>query len=114
MKCCDMKSGMLKEPVAFQRLTRTSDGAGGFTEAWAAIPATPTRAHIKAMSGGERWQSQRTEATSTHKIVVRYNENLTTVDRAVIRGLAYNIRFIDNMEFADRWLYITAEVGVAV
>lgn len=105
---------MLKEPVAFQRLTRTTDGAGGFTEAWAAIVATPTRAHVKAMSGGERWHSDRVEASSTHKIVVRYNENLTTVDRAVIRGLAYNIRFIDNMEFADKWLYITSEVGVAV
>lgn len=114
MKCCDMKSGMLKEPVAFQRLTRTSDGAGGFTEAWAAIAATPTRAHVKAMSGGERFQSQRTEATSTHKIVVRYNAGLTEVDRAVIRGRAYKIRFIDNMEMADKWLYITAEVGVAV
>mgnify|MGYP003636798033 CR=1 len=114
MKCCDMKSGMLKEPVTFQRLTRTADGAGGFTEAWAAIAATPTRAHVKAMSGGERFQSQRTEATSTHKIVVRYNAVLTTVDRVVIRGLAYNIRFIDNMEMADKWLYITAEVGVAV
>ena len=114
MKCCDMKSGMLKEPVAFQRLTRTADGAGGFTEAWAAIAATPTRAHVKAMSGGERFQSQRTEATSTHKIVVRYNAGLTDVDRAVIRGRAYNIRFIDNMEMADKWLYITAEVGVAV
>ena len=114
MKCCDMKSGMLKEPVAFQRLTRTADGAGGFTEAWAAIPATPTRAHVKAMSGGERWHSDRVEASSTHKIVVRYNSSLTTKDRVVIRGLAYNIRFIDNMEMADKWLYITAQVGVAV
>ena len=114
MKCCDMKSGMLKEPVAFQRLTRTSDGAGGFAEAWAAIAATPTRAHVKAMSGNERWHSDRVEASSTHKIVVRYNDVLTTVDRVVIRGRAYNIRFIDNMDMADKWLYITAEVGVAV
>jgi SPP1 family predicted phage head-tail adaptor len=109
-----MKSGMLKEAVAFQRLTGMTDGAGGFTEAWAAIPATPTRGHVKAMSGGERWHSDRVEASSTHKIVVRYNSSLTTKDRVVIRGLAYNIRFIDNMEMADKWLYITAEVGVAV
>jgi SPP1 family predicted phage head-tail adaptor len=109
-----MKSGMLKEPVAFQRLTRTADGAGGFTEAWAAIAGTPTRGDVKAMSGNERWHSDRVEASSTHKIVVRYNAALTTVDRVVIRGLAYNIRFIDNMEFADKWLYITAQVGVAV
>jgi hypothetical protein len=45
---------------------------------------------------------------------VRHNAGLTEVDRVVIRGRAYNIRFIDNMEMADKWLYITAEVGVAV
>jgi SPP1 family predicted phage head-tail adaptor len=114
MKCCDMKAGMLKEPVEFQRLTRTSDGAGGFTEAWAAISSTPTRGHVKSMSGGERWHSDRVEASATHRVVVRYDADLTTVDRVVMRGLAYNIRFIDNMEMADKWLYITAEVGVAV
>jgi SPP1 family predicted phage head-tail adaptor len=69
---------------------------------------------VKAMSGGERWASQRTEATASHKIVVRWFDGLTEVDRVVIRGRAYNIRFIDNVEFQDKWLHITAEVGVAV
>ena len=114
MKCCDLKAGMLKEPISFERMTRTSDGFGGFFEGWAVIAGTPTRAHVKPMSGGERWQSERTEATSTHKIMVRYHSGITEVDRAVIRGRAYNIRFINNLEFADKWLEISAQVGVAV
>jgi len=95
-------------------MTRTGDGAGGFTEGWAAITGAPTRAMVKPMSGGERFQSQRTEATSTHKIVVRYCADLTEVDRAVIRGRAYQVRFINNVDFDDKWLEISAEVGVAV
>lgn len=114
VKCCDMTAGMLRTPVTFQRKTRTGDGAGGFTEAWATIAGAPKRAQVKAMSGSERWQSQRTEAVSTHKIVVRYFAGLTEVDRVVIDGRAYNIRFIDNVEFRNRWMQITAEVGVAV
>ena len=105
---------MLREPIEFQRMTRTGDGAGGFTEGWAAITGAPTRAMVKPMSGGERFQSQRTEATSTHKIVVRYFADLTEVDRAVIRGRAYQVRFINNVDFDDKWLEISAEVGVAV
>jgi len=113
-KCCKMNSGMLKEPVQFERKTRTSDGAGGFTETWAAISGAPTRCSVKAMSGSERWASQRVEATSTHKITIRYTSDLTEVDRAVIRGRIYNIRFIDNLDFADKWLEVRVNLGVAV
>jgi len=105
---------MLSEPIEFQRMTRTGDGAGGFTEGWAAITGAPTRGMVTALSGSERFQSQRTEATASHKIVVRYNAGLTTVDRAVIRGRAYQVRFINNVDFDDKWLEISAEVGVAV
>ena len=71
VSCCSKYNArQLSEVIEFQRLTRTSDGAGGFFEGWAAIDGTPTRAMVKAMSGNERWQSQRTEATASHKIVI--------------------------------------------
>jgi hypothetical protein len=34
-------------------------------------------------------------------------------DRVVIRTKAHNIRFINNVEFADRWLEIMVDGGVA-
>lgn len=114
MTCCKYSAGMLREPVTFQRKARTADGAGGFTEAWAAIAGAPTRCMVKPMSGGERWASQRLEATATHKLVTRYSADLNAGDRAVIRGRAYNLRLVSNVDFADRWLEITADVGVAV
>jgi SPP1 family predicted phage head-tail adaptor len=105
---------MMREPVEFQRLTRTSDGAGGYSESWAAIADTPTRGMIKSMSGRERWASNRIEATSTHKMAVRYFSGLSADDRVVVRDRAYNIRFINNVDYDDTWLEIDLELGVAV
>jgi SPP1 family predicted phage head-tail adaptor len=69
---------------------------------------------VKALSGSERWASQRVEATASHKIVIRYFADLSAADRAVIRGREYQIRWINNLDFADEWLEISAQVGVAV
>lgn len=113
VKCCDMNSGMLKEPVQFQRKTRTTDGAGGFTVTWPAITGTPTRAKAMFASGGERYASERIEARVSVKIVVRYFTGLLEADRVEIRGKPYNIRFINNVEFADKWLEISLDGGVA-
>jgi len=104
----------LREAVTFERVTNTTDSYGARLQAWEAITGAPTRAKVDPMSGGERYASARTEATSTHKIVVRYFADLTEKDRVVIRGRAYNIRFIANVDFDDKWLEISAELGAAV
>ena len=113
MRCCDMTAGQLKEPVEFQRKTRTSDGAGGFTVTWPAITDAPTRGRVRYASGSERYASERTEARVSVKLVVRYFAGLLEADRVEIRGKAYNIRFIDNIEFADKWLEISLDGGAA-
>jgi len=112
-KCDKYNAGMLKEAVVFQRAAKVSDGAGGFTEAWADIAGAPTRASVKALSGGERYASERIEATSKWRIVVRYSPGILESDRVRIRNRAYNIRFINNLDLADRWLEIDLDGGVA-
>jgi SPP1 family predicted phage head-tail adaptor len=112
MRCCDITAGMLKTPVVFERRTRTPDGAGGYTEGWTTTRST--RALVKSMSGSERWASSRVEATSTHKLVTRYFADVKESDRVTIAGRVYNIRFINNVEFENRWLEITLELGVAI
>ena len=113
MKCCDMHAGMLREPVTFQRRTLTADGAGGQTEAWAAISGAPTRAHVRPVGGSERYASDRTEAIVRLRLVTRYNAGLREGDRVKIRDRVHNIRFLDNIEFADKWLQIDVDGGVA-
>ncbi len=117
VNCCTSSkynARQLREAVTFERVTNTTDDYGARLQAWEAISGAPTRAMVKPMSGGERWASARTEATSTHKIVCRYFADLTEKDRVVIRNRAYNIRFIANVDFDDQWLEISAELGAAV
>lgn len=114
MKCCDMNAGMLRTACQFQRVTRTTDGAGGWTVTWAAIAGAPTRCHFVALSGSERWQSLRVEATTTNRITVHYLAGLTEDDRVEIGGRMYNIRFINNLEMRNQWLVIDIDGGVAV
>lgn len=113
--CCDdYKATMLREAITFQERTRTSDGAGGYTETWAAVSGAPTRAYVRQLSSGEQWASQRTEGRSTHMIVVRYSAAINETMRAVIRGREYNLEPPNNVEMSDRWLEIKARLGVAI
>lgn len=108
-----MHAGMLREPVTFERRTLTGDGAGGQTEAWAAISGVPTRAHVRPVSGSERYASDRTEAIVRLRLVTRYTAALREGDRVKIRDRVHNIRFLDNVEFRDKWLQIDVDGGVA-
>lgn len=104
---------MLREPVVFERMTRTADGYGGATETWAAISGAPTFAAVRSMSGNERYTSARLEARSTVRVVVRFFAGLTEVDRVQVAGRPCQIRFINNVDFANEWLEIDAEMGAA-
>ena len=113
-KCDKINSGMLKEPVSIERPTNTTDNAGGYTQTWGAISGAPTLAYAKAVSGNERWASDRVEATVRLRVAVRYFAGILPSDTVVIRSRRCNIRFVNNVEFADRWLEIDLDEGVAV
>lgn len=113
-KCCDYHSGKLRTAVLFERETRTTDGAGGWTRTWATVADAPTRSYAKPVSGRERWASERREAVDAVRVVVRYTSAIQTTDRLTVGGKSYNIERIDNVEFANKWLEITAAGGVAV
>jgi len=113
MKCCDINSGMLKEPVTFQRMTRTADGAGGQTQTWATVSGAPTRAYVRVASGNERYAHDRVEATIKLKLTTRYTNALRESDRVLIRGRAHNIKLLNNLEFRNQWLEISVDGGVA-
>ena len=113
LRCCGMHAGRLKEPVTFQRRSLTSDGAGGQTESWATITGAPTRAFVTNAGGSERYAHDRTEAIVRLRLVTRYTSTLQEGDRVTIRGRVHNIRFIDNLEYKDKWLQIDVDGGVA-
>jgi SPP1 family predicted phage head-tail adaptor len=113
LKCQKYGPGDLSSFVTFERMTRTSDGSGGWSTTWATITGAPTRAKIKAKSGGERFASERVEASAQFMIACRYFAGLTDADRVSFDGKAHNIRFINNMDFSDKWFEIDVSGGVA-
>lgn len=114
MACCsDYSAGMLRTSVEFQRKSRVADGAGGWSETWAAIAGAPDRAFVKAMSGSERFVSMRVDATAKWKVVTRYFAGLVEGDRVLVEGRAANIRFVNNVEYKNRWYEIEVDFGVA-
>lgn len=111
MKCCDLTAGKLRHTITIEREQSTSDGAGGSYLTWTTV-ATP-RAFIKPMSGGERLQAMRLEATVTHRIFIRYRDDLLTSDRINFNGRLMQIRALINLEERNRWIEIYADEGVA-
>lgn len=112
--CSKYNARQLRHTVSFERQGETSDGAGGYTKSWSSISGAPTKGMIKALSGRERWASQRTEATSTYRLVTRYVSGITEKDSVVFDGRRFNITFVNNVDFMDDWLEIDLGLGVAV
>lgn len=114
MKCCDITAGMLKEPVEFQRQSRTDDGAGGYTDTLAAVANAPTRAMVVPLSGNEVFRLDRLEAHASFKVVVRYSTVIKPSDTLEIRSRLHNIKHIRNVDFDNKWMEIMVDLGVAV
>jgi len=111
MQCCDIYPGMLRESVELQRQETVSIG-GGATEISYVTYAT-ARGFMKPLSGGERLYAERLDAQTRNRLILRYRSDIVESDRAVIRGRAYNITWINNLEFRNRWLEIDLSGGVA-
>ena len=111
MKCCNIKAGMLREPVEFQSQVKTDIGGGATTITY--VKRVSLRGHFKPMSGSERLYAERLDATTRNRLVIRYRSDLTESDRVIIRGRAYQIRSIINTEFRNKFLEIDLDGGVA-
>lgn len=111
MKCCDITAGKLKNRITLQELVIVEDGSGGQTRTWKTIQSV--WAALRQTGGGESYQNDRLTATANFKATIRYRADISPVNRIVFRGLAYQIRSVDNLEFANKWLDLTLESGVA-
>lgn len=111
VKCCDYTSGMLREPVTFEKQVTSDIGGGASQISYKA--RFSTRCKFESMSGSERLYAARIDATTKNRIVIRCRSDVIDSDRVLIRGRYYKIRFIDNIELRDKWLRIDLDGGVA-
>lgn len=111
MKCCDITAGKLKNRIELQELVITEDGAGGNTRTWKTVQKV--WAYLYQTSGSERYQNDRLTAIANFRATIRYKDNVSPVNRILFQGKAYQIRSVDNLEFANKFLDLTLESGVA-
>ena len=109
IKCCDITAGELRESITVQKEVNVPGGMGGQDLTWE--DRFTARAGIKMLSGKEQYQHDKLEVRATHKFTMRYNSTLIESDRIVHRGVTYDIKAIDNVEFRNKWLIVTAERG---
>ena len=106
--------GKMNERITFQAANRTPDGGGGYTEAWANIPSTPTVwAEVVAKAGKEGLVSDRITATMVTLFIIRNRSDLNETMRVLWRGSFYNIRGVRREGHRPGYLTLECERGVA-
>lgn len=113
MKCCTYTAGQLREVVSIEAKTRTPDGMGGFTEAWAAVSGAPTRAMITAAPGSGRFGFMRQVPGNTYKMVTRGFANGTAAQRVIWKGREYGVLGVVDPDGRGVWSEWRISDGVA-
>jgi SPP1 family predicted phage head-tail adaptor len=87
-----MKAGKLALRVLIQTPTRAASGNGDYTETWPADGVgIEAWASIEPMSGSEKFYASAQGATASHKVSMRYNEDVVSTSRLVYRGRLYYV-----------------------
>ena len=91
----DLEAMTLPGTAVVQALTRTTDGQGGYTEAWAASGTVACRLDN---SGGNRRSVRAAEITfSGWVLTVPQSTGLTTANRVVTGGETYNVISVSDL-----------------
>lgn len=106
--------GRMDQRITLQRLARTADGYGGFTDAWADYATNPqVWAAVTAKAGRESMVDGRMAAQFTVLFEIYNRTDIDPRDRIVWQGVTYNIRGIRDEGGRALRLVIEAERGVA-
>lgn len=100
----------LKHQVILQEPQETSDGAGGAQLAWDDVATI--WAEIAPLRGGEVLIAGRLQSNVTHRIAIRYREDVTAKMRLLYGARAFYIQAVLNPEEANATLELFAEEGV--
>ena len=115
MKCCDIHAGKLTAEIVIERNTKTPDGAGGNTDAWATIDTV--WAMWRGLGGSERWAAMRVSTSNRFKAVVPFRDDgngapyYSGKDRIKYNGRTYAIEYVMDMEDRRQWIEIGLTEG---
>lgn len=103
----------MRQRITLQTPQESDDGAGGVTRSWSDVDTV--WAEVLPLSGGriERLFARQLQDEVSHRIIIRYRDDVTATMRVVYAGRAMNIRSVVNVAEAGVMLEILADEGVA-
>lgn len=99
-----MNIGDLKHRITIQQFTTTVNENGFEVEDWTNYKTI--WASISNLHGREYFQAAAVQAEKTVKFTVRYNQNINTDMRIVFNSKNYDIKFIDNIKYENKFMEI--------
>lgn len=84
----------LPDTIYIQRLTRTSDSAGGWSEAWQTVSTVVGRIAPSQRMAGETVQGGAITAYGEYIITLPHDADLQQDDRLQINGVQYEVKAI--------------------
>ncbi|MGD9538546.1 MAG: phage head closure protein [Alphaproteobacteria bacterium] len=108
------RPGSLRERVRLEREVRTADTGGGAQTSWAPLDHAPTVwARVEPLTGQELVQAMRLQARLTHKVTMRWRDDVTAAMRLVWGTRILNVRAVLNPDERRRYLELYCEEGAA-
>lgn len=99
-----MKIGELRHRITFQKEIKTPDGHKGFVSQWQDV--VTVWASIEPLSGREYFYSHQIKAEVTHRVKIRYREDITVKMRIKHRDRVLEIESILDLKEAHQTLEI--------
>lgn len=108
------KAGGMDQKITLRRLTRTSDGGGGVTEAWSNFATDPSVwAKVSFKGAREGLEEGRINATQMTTFEIYNRSDVSEIDGLLWGGVFYNIRAVRRYGERPVTMWIDAERGVA-
>lgn len=101
-----MRVGDLRQRITIQQLSTTINDNGFEGQTWSDYKTVWASANN--LFGREYFQAMQVQAETTVKFTIRYTSGLTADMRILFNGKTYNIDFIDNIKYANKYLEIKA------
>lgn len=104
----------LRQRITIEQPNESSDGSGGSVISWTSVATVwaevmPLRSgNVEVLFAGQM------EARGTHRITIRYRNDVDTSMRIAYAGRVFNIRHISNVGEADVMLEMLTEEGGAI
>ena len=108
-----MPIGKMRHSLTIQAQSRSNDSAGGARRTYSTLATV--MGSIEPVGGNLRLYGNQKEGVSTHKITIRYRNDVTTKHRINYSADSkiFKINRILNLGTRDRYLEMLCEEGVA-